>query len=290
VHETIRRLVSSGPVVTDGAWATQFFERGLPPGACPEAWNLSEPDKVAEVARAYVDAGSQVIITNTFAANRFALVRHGLAEQVAEINRAGVEISRAAAAGRARVFAAIGPSGVMLLTGEASEDELQAAFAVQVEAQAAAGADGIVVETMSDPAEAALAVAAACQTGLPVVACMTFDSGRNKDRTMMGTTPEQAAERLLAAGADCVGSNCGQGIAGFVDICRRLHTASGRPVWIKPNAGLPELVDGKTVYRQAPEEFAECVPQLVAAGAGFIGGCCGTSPAFIEAICRALKA
>jgi 5-methyltetrahydrofolate--homocysteine methyltransferase len=113
---------------------------------------------------------------------------------------------------------------------------------------------------------------------------MTFDSGPNKDRTMMGTTPEQVAEELTAAGADCVGSNCGQGIEGFVGICRRLRAATGGPVWIKPNAGLPEVVNGKTVYRQTPEQFADHVPQLVEAGAGFIGGCCGTAPEFIEAV------
>ena len=138
----------------------------------------------------------------------------------------------------------------MLMMGETSPAELQAAFAETAQALANAGADGIVVETMFDPAEAALAVTAAHDTGLPVVASMTFGAGANKDRTLMGTTPEQAAEQLLAAGADLVGSNCGQGIAGFVDICRRLQTASGRPVWIKANAGLPESHEGKLVYRQ----------------------------------------
>ena len=262
MHPTLEKLVASGPVVTDGAWGTQLQQQGLPMGACPDAWNLERPEAVEEVARAYVEAGSRVILTNTFGANRFILARHGLAEQAAEINRAGVEISRRAAAGRALVFASLGPSGVMLLMGEMSEEDLQAAFAQQAQAIAQAGADGIVVETMSDPAEARLAVAAARQTGLPVVACMTFDSGPNKDRTMMGTTPEQAAEQLLAAGADCVGSNCGQGIAGFVAICRRLQVASGRPVWIKANAGLPEMRDGETVYSQTPDEFADYVPRL----------------------------
>jgi 5-methyltetrahydrofolate--homocysteine methyltransferase len=288
VHKTIEGLIAGGPVVTDGAWGTQLQERGLAVGACPDAWNLTVPEKVEQVARAYVEAGSRVILTNTFGANRFVLARHKLAEKVAEINRAGVEISRRAADGRARVFASIGPSGVMLMMGQVKEDELREAFAQQAAAMAEAGADAIVVETMSDPAEARLTVSAARETGLPVVACMTFDSGPNKDRTMMGTTPEQAAEELIAAGADCIGSNCGQGIAGFVGICRRLRAASGGPVWIKPNAGLPELVDGKTVYRQTPEQFADYVPQLVEAGAGFIGGCCGTTPEFIAAIRKKL--
>ncbi len=289
MHETIEQLTSAGPVVTDGAWGTQMQQRGLAVGACPDAWNLEQPEKVEQVARAYVDAGSQVILTNTFGANRFVLQRHQLDDKVAEINRAGVEISRRAAGDRAKVFASMGPSGVMLMMGQVSEDELQAAFADQARAMAEGGADAIVIETMADPAEAKLAVAAARETGLPVVACTVFDSGPNNDRTMMGTTAEQAAEQLTAAGADVIGANCGQGISGFVEICRRLKSATDRPIWVKANAGLPELVDGQTVYAQTPEKFAEYVPALVEAGAAFIGGCCGTGPGFIAAVREALR-
>ncbi|MEE8452358.1 MAG: homocysteine S-methyltransferase family protein [Thermoguttaceae bacterium] len=288
MHETIAQLISAGPVVTDGAWGTQMQQRGLQPGACPDAWNLTDPDLVEEVARAYVEAGSQVIITNTFGANRFTLVRHDLADKVAQINRAGVEISRRAAGDRVKVFASMGPSGVMLMMGEVSADELKEAFTVQARAMAEAGADGIVVETMSDPAEAVLAVAAARETGLPVVGCMVYDSGPNNDRTMMGTTPEQAVEQLVEAGADVIGSNCGQGIAGFVEICRRLKAATDRPIWVKGNAGLPQIVEGETVYSQTADQFAEYAPKLVEAGAAFLGGCCGTSPEFIRAVCAKL--
>ncbi len=282
MHPTIEKLAAESPVVTDGAWGTELQRRGLPVGACPDAWNLSNPDRVEEVARAYVEAGSRVILTNTFGANRFILARHGLAGRVSEVNRAGVEISRRATVGRAVVFASVGPTGMMLMMGQASPEELKAAFAEQARAIADAGADGIVVETMSDLDEAALAASAARETGLPVVACMTFGSGAKGGRTMMGVTPEQAAERLAAAGADAVGANCGQGIAGMVEICRRLHAAVALPIWIKANAGLPEIVAGQTVYRQTAEEFASFVPQLVEAGATFLGGCCGTSPEFIR--------
>jgi len=289
MHELLETLTAVGPVVTDGAWGTQFQTLGLELGVCSDQWNLLYPERVEQVARSYVEAGSQIILTNTFGANRFVLQRHGLADRLVDINRAGVEISRLAAEGRAHVFASLGPSGVMLMMGQVKPAELQAAFAEQAKVLAEAGADGLVIETMSDPQETSLAVAAAKQTGLPVIACMVFDSGRDKDRTMMGTTPEQAAEALLEAGADCVGSNCGQGIAGFVPICQRLRQASGRPVWIKANAGLPEVVDGQTVYRQTPQEFAAYVPRLLEAGAAFIGGCCGTSPDFIRAVCRTVK-
>jgi len=174
--------------------------------------------------------------------------------------------------------------------GQTSAAELQTAFAEQAQAMADAGADALVIETMSDPAELRVAIVAAKATGLPVVACMVFDCGKNLDRTMMGTTPEQAAETLLEAGADLIGSNCGQGIAGFVPICRRLRDAGSRPVWIKANAGLPQLVDGQTVYAQSPGEFADYAPALIEAGAGFLGGCCGTTPAFIAALCEKVRA
>ena len=290
MSEVIQQLLAAGPVVTDGAWGTQLQLRGLAPGECPDAWNLAHPDRVEQVASAYVEAGSQVILTNTFRANRITLAGHGLADQAAAINRAGVEISRRATAGRARVFASIGPSGKILVLGETSEEELAEAYSEQAQALAEAGADALLLETMSDLAEARLALAAARRTGLPVVASMVFDSGRNKDRTMMGVTPEQAAAELSAAGADVIGANCGSGVAGYVDICRRLRAATDRPVWIKANAGLPELVDGATVYRMTPEEFAAYVPALLEAGAAFIGGCCGTGPDFIRALARKISA
>jgi methionine synthase I (cobalamin-dependent) len=289
-HPVIAQLLVGGPVLTDGAWGTQLQERGLQAGECPDAWNLLYPERVEQVARAYVEAGSQVILTNTFRANRLALERYGLAERTADINRAGVEISRRAAAGKALVFASIGPSGRMLVAGEITEDELVATFREQARALEEAGADAIVVETMADLTEARLAVTAALETGLPVVASMVFDSGRNKDRTMMGVTPEQAARELSAVGAHVIGANCGQGIAGYVEICRRLHAATDRPIWIKPNAGLPEMVEGKAVYRVTPAEFASYVPALLEAGASFVGGCCGTTPDFIRAIASALRA
>lgn len=284
MHTLITELIARGPVITDGAWGTQLQARGLAIGEFPDAWNLTHPERVEEVARAYVEAGSHVILTNTFGANRLRLAEAGLADKAVEINRRGVEISKRAAGTRPKVFASIGPSGKMLMSGEVTADDLRAAFEEQARALAAGGADALVVETMSDLEEATIAVTAAQATGLPVVASMVFDSGRDQDRTMMGLTPEQAAQGLDAAGADVIGSNCGQGIAGFVNICRRLRAATDKPIWIKANAGLPELVAGRAVYRVTPAEFAQNVPALVEAGASFIGGCCGTSPEFIREI------
>jgi methionine synthase I (cobalamin-dependent) len=289
LHPLIQKLAAQGPVLTDGAWGTQLQTRGLAPGDVPDLWNLTHPEKVAEVARAYVAAGSQIILTNTFGGNRFRLAEAGATERVKEINEAGARISREAAGKHALVFASMGPSGKMLMNGDVTAEELKSAFAEQAQALARGGADGLVVETMQDLEEAAIIIAAAKATGLPVVATMVFDSGKDKDRTMMGTTPEQAAAGLLAAGADVVGANCGQGISGFVKICARLKAAAdGHPVWIKANAGLPQIKDGKAVYATTAAEFADYVPAVLAAGASFIGGCCGTSPDFIRELHRRL--
>lgn len=289
MHSLIEQLLANRPVITDGAWGTQLQSRGLPIGACPDEWNLSHAEEVEAVPRAYIEAGSQIVLTNTFRANRVALADYGLSEQAEAINRAGAEISCRAADGRAHVFASIGPSGKMLMMGEVTEDELLAAFTDQARALADGGACGLVLETMGDLAEAKLAIEAATSTGLPVVACMCFDSGADLDRTLMGTAPEQAVEELVAAGVDVVGANCGQGIAGYVDICRRLRSATDRPIWIKANAGIPEMVDGQPVYKTMPEEFASYGPALVEAGADFVGGCCGTSPEFITALRKEIR-
>ena len=285
----LQKLLVGGTVILDGAWGTQLQLRGLPIGAQPDLWNLSSPDKVEEVARTYVEAGSQVILTNTFGASKFMLQKHGCEEKVQEINRVGVEISKRSAGNNAKVFASIGPTGIMLMLGQVKPEEVFEAFKEQAEAQAEGGADAFIIETMSDIEEAVLAVQAAKTTGLPVAVSLVFDSGKDKDRTMMGTTPEQAVSKLADAGVDIIGSNCGQGIEGFIPVCRRMRAVTDLPLWMKPNAGLPEMIDGQAVYRQSPEAFAEKALLLVEAGANFIGGCCGSSPDFIRALHAAIR-
>lgn len=277
------------PLVSDGAWGTQLQNLGLTPGQCPDSWNILHPDKVKQVAQSYVEAGSQIILTNTFRSNRIALEEYGLADRTVELNRRGVEISQQAAMGKAYVFASIGPSGKMLVTGEVEEAALQAAFLEQAQALSDGGADALLIETMSDLKEALVALQAAKSTGLPVIVSMVFDSGKEKDYTMMGQTPEQCAKALKAAGADGIGANCGQGIEGFITICSRLKQSSQSPIWIKPNAGLPEIINGTTIYRTTPQQFARYVPDLIRAGADFVGGCCGTTPDFIREIVKILK-
>lgn len=283
----IEEWIAGGLLITDGAWGTELQARGLPVGTNPDTWNLTHPERVEEVARAYAEAGSQMILTNTFRANAAAM-RDTSEAELDEINRAGVAISRRAA-GTARVFASIGPTGKMLVSGEISADEVAAAFAAQARSLAAAGADALLVETMSDIEEARLAVAAARRTGLPVIVSFAFDSGKNKDRTMMGATPEAVAAAMTEAGADAVGANCGVGVERVVPICRRLRAATRLPIWIKPNAGLPS-VDGSGIhYDTSAEFFASHLGALRDTGASFVGACCGSTPEFIHALVHAKK-
>jgi methionine synthase I (cobalamin-dependent) len=239
-----------------------------------------------DVAGSYVNAGSRIILTNTFGANRIVLEKVGMAERAVEINERGAALSKEAAGDTCLVFGSVGPSGKLLMTGDVTRDQLETAFREQATALARGGVDGLVIETMMDLAEMGIALEAAKETGLPVVASMVYDSGKDKDRTMMGHTPEEAAKALTEAGADAVGANCGQGIESFEPICRRLKASTGLPVWIKPNAGLPEIVGGETLYRTTATDFAAHVPALLAAGAAFIGGCCGTNHEFIREIVR----
>jgi methionine synthase I (cobalamin-dependent) len=290
MHALIAELTKEGPVIVDGAWGTQLQARGLPSGETPDGWNLTHADRVEEIPRAYVAAGSRVVLTNTFRGNRLALDAAGLADRVVELNREAAMISKRAAGQRAVVFGSIGPCGKMLCMDEVSAEELHDVFSQQAAALAEGGADGLVIETMADLEEARIAVRAAKTTGLPVVACMCFDSGADHDRTMMGTTPEQAAEGLQDAGADVIGANCGQGIDGYIAVAKRLSHATDLPIWIKANAGIPKVVDGKVVYETTPEQFASRARELVESGVSFIGGCCGTNPEFIQAIRKELAA
>jgi methionine synthase I (cobalamin-dependent) len=281
--DILNKWLANGVLISDGAWGTQLQARGLPAGTIPDTWNLTHPEHVEAVARAYVEAGSQVILTNSFRANAIAM-RASCAADLDAINRAAVKLSKKAAGERALVFASIGPAGKMLVSGEVSAEELTAAFIAQAQSLAAAGADALLIETMSDPEEALLAVRAAKATGLPVIASFAFDSGKNKDRTMMGATPEVVAAAMAEEGADGIGANCGVGVEFAVPICQRLHAACELPIWIKPNAGLPVMEGAAIHYATTAEYFASYFGALRDAGASFVGGCCGSTPEFIRAL------
>jgi 5-methyltetrahydrofolate--homocysteine methyltransferase len=285
---TFFELLPYAPVVTDGAWGTELQRLGLQAGALADDWNLTYPERVLAVARSYVEAGSRVILTNTFRANPVSLAGYGAEKRTADINRAGVRISREAAGDKAAVFASVGPTGKLIMSGDISEDEMRDAFTLQAGVLAEAGPDAILLETFADLVEARIALEAAKATGVPVVVSLVFDSGRKGDRTMMGVTPEQAAREMQEAGASAVGANCGRGIADYIDICARIRSATSLPVWMKPNAGLPEMIEGKALYRTSAADFAARVPELARAGATFVGGCCGSTAEFIAATVQAL--
>lgn len=284
MHPKIEEWTRHGPVITDGAWGTEMQARGLGAGECPDLWNLTRPEAVREVAAAYAAAGSRIVLTNTFGANAVRLEEVGTADRVVEINRRGAELSREGVGEDVLVFGSMGPCGKILMMGEVDPGRLREDFEKQAFALAEGGVDALVIETMSDLEEAKLALAAAGRTGLPVVACMVYDSGKDRDRTMMGTTPEEASDVLTRAGADVIGANCGQGVDGFATLCQRLRSATPLPLWLKPNAGLPEVIDGRTRYAATAGDFARKAAALIVAGATFIGGCCGTNPEFIAAL------
>lgn len=289
--------VKSGKVlISDGAWGTFLQKKGLKPGECPELWAVERPADVKAIAQSYFAAGADMVESDTFGGTSFKLEHFGLKDRVAEINEAAAKLSAEAAAeagGVKWVIASVGPTGKMLVTEEVTEDELYDAFKTQVVALAKGGADAICIETMSDVEEAALAVKAVKEnTSCEAIATFTFARTVNGDyRTMMGISPEQAAEAMLEAGADIIGTNCGNGIERMIEIVQVMRKAApATPILVHANAGLPKNVNGVDTFPETPEMMAAQVHGLVAAGANIIGGCCGTTPAHIKAMKEAVKA
>ena len=274
-------------ILSDGAWGTMLHEQGLKVGECPELWNLTNPDKVRRVAAAYVAAGSEMILSNTFGASRYKLKKFHLEEQTAEINRAGVRLSLEAAGDAAVVAASIGATGEFLDPyGDATEEEMSEVFREQIQAMVDGGVRALCIETMTGIEESCLAVRAAKEvdSSLDVICTMTFDPAPDGFRTMMGVDPKRAADELAEAGADIIGANCGNGMERMIHLMRLFNTVTSLPLAVHVNAGVPELINGETVFRESPQTMAAGVGELVAAGAVIIGGCCGTTPAHIGAM------
>jgi 5-methyltetrahydrofolate--homocysteine methyltransferase len=292
------RLGARRLLVADGAWGTRLQERGLEPGECPELWNVTRPREVRRVAEEYLAAGSDLILTNTFGGSPLMLRRHGLEGRTEELNAAGARLSlEAAAGGQALVAASVGPTGELPAPlGTASEAELEEAFRRQVRAVLEAGVRIVCVETMIDLTEACCAVraarSAARELGLEVevMATLTYGPTPSGYRTAMGVDIPRTVEALTRAGADVLGSNCGNGIEQMLPIAAAFRALTALPLLVQANAGLPVLEGGRTVYRQGPPEMARHVPALVRAGASILGGCCGTGPAHIAALRRAVDA
>lgn len=290
--KVLEKIATGKVLVSDGAWGTFLHLKGLKADECPESWNLQRPDDVLAIASSYVDAGADIILTNSFGASPIKLEGYGLEEQTFELNRSAAEISKKAAGKRALVMGSMGPTGKMVMMGEVNPQEVFKGFMEQAKGLAEGGADGIVVETMTDPEEARLAIEAAKKETTLDVAC-TFTFSRNQDgiyRTMMGTDVGAYLEMALSAGADIIGANCGNGTAGMIEIVREIRKLNPEiPVLVHANAGLPIYQDGKTVFPESPGEMASQIEELVAAGANVIGGCCGTTPEHIRRIVEVLS-
>jgi 5-methyltetrahydrofolate--homocysteine methyltransferase len=278
--------IKSGKILLcDGAWGTLLQTKGLKTNECPESWNLTHKDEIYNIAKSYADAGSDIIETNSFGANYFSLKRYNLEDKVSEINRLAASISHEAAENQKYVAGSIGPTGKMLFMNEVTEDEIYNAFKEQAIALEQGGADIIIIETMTALDEAILALQAAKQnTKCTTIVTMTFNKTNEEEyRTMMGVSPAEMTKLMIAARANIIGANCGNGIEDMIHIVKEIRKINKNvPVIIQPNAGLPEFIESKTIYKETPEMMASYIPELIKVGVNIFGGCCGTTPEHIK--------
>ena len=288
----IKKLKEGKVLISDGAWGTFLHKRGLQAGECPELWNVTHRDDVLAIANSYILAGADMILTNSFGGSPIKLDHYGLKDRTAELNKAAAEISREAAGDNHFVLGNIGPTGVMLMMGQVSEQDMFDGFRIQAEALQSGGSDTICIETMSAIDEAVLAVRAAKETtDLEVICSFTFERTlTNEFKTMMGVTPAEMVKAIKDAGVDIIGTNCGNGfdqMIGIVEEIRRVDPVT--PVLVHANAGVPLVEEDETIFPETPEMMASKVSDLVACGANIIGGCCGTTPEHIRALVKEIK-
>ncbi|WP_005033908.1 homocysteine S-methyltransferase family protein [Holophaga foetida] len=288
--ENIKEALAAGKLlIADGATGTMLMAAGLPSGSAPELWNVERPEEILALYRAYIDAGSNIFLTNTFGGNRTTLARHGLGDRVRELNMAGARLAREAAGDRAYVAGDMGPTGALLKPyGPMSAEEALEVYTEQAAALAEGGVDLLWIETMSELSEIKAAIQGALTTGLPVFCTMSFDANA---RTMMGVRAKMAAQQLWPMGLAAIGLNCGEGLEMVPNALRQMKEGAPEAVLIaKPNAGLPRVVDGKTVYDVTPRDFAETAASFVELGAQVLGSCCGSGPAYIKALSERFQA
>lgn len=285
-------LARPGPILADGAMGTMLFEAGLQFGDPPEAWNVIHPEVIRGIQRAYLEAGSQIVLTNTFGGTRFRLGMHNLQSRVSELNRTAAILLRAevdAAGGTALVAGDIGPSGEILAPlGTLDYADAVNGFAEQAEALIAGGVDVIWIETMSDLEEVHAAIEGVRRTApdFPIITTMTFDT---HGHTMMGVSPEKAVKALHGWGAAAIGGNCGNGPDEILRVIEKMHAAMPEITLVaKSNAGIPQLIKGKSVHSASPADMGQCALDVHRAGARIIGGCCGNTPAHLQAMAQAL--
>ncbi len=285
------RLKEGKILVSDGAWGTFLHAKGLKPGQCPELWNIEHAEEVYDIAKSYIEAGADMVETNSFGGSSFKLVHYGLAQRASELNEAAAVISRKAA-GDKFVLGSVGPTGKILMMGEVTPEEIYESFKEQVIALEKGGVDAIIIETMTDLDEARLAVRAAKEnTTREVICTMTFEKTVDGEfRSMMGVSPTEMMTELLPEGVDIIGANCGNGIEGMIQIVKEIRSCNSViPVLVHANAGMPVYNDGATLFPETPEQTAGFVQAIIDAGVNIIGGCCGTTPDHIRQIGRVVR-
>ena len=296
---SLNQRIKEGLFLLDGAMGTQLIARGIEVGTCNDYLNIESPDIISDIQRSYLEAGSDAVLTNTFGANKYALGRHGFAEEAVRINTTGAQIARQAAGEENYVLGDIGPSGDFLQPlGSIKPQELKAAFAEQAKALLTGGADGFTIQTMTALDEVTIAIEATKSVSgdLPLFASMAFDRAGDGFRTMMGVDVQAAVSKIVSLGVDAVGFNCGTvSLNEYVELAEKFVSAvralsDDVAIYAEPNAGKPELIEGQAVYKVSPEDFAAAAEKIHSAGVSIIGGCCGTGPEHIRAVAKKLKA
>jgi len=283
----LQGIINGNILISDGGWGTFLHQKGLKPGECPEEWNISHLNEVYEIARSYIDAGADMIETNSFGGSRFKLSHYGFEDSVFDFNKTAAEISRKAAGTNHFVLGSMGPTGKMLIMEDVTEEELYEAFKEQAMALEAGGVDAIMIETMTDLDEAIIAIKASKDnTNCEVFCTMTFDKIIGGEfRTMMGISPTEMTMALVEAGAAAIGTNCGNGITDMIDIVKEIRLVNHTiPIIIHANAGAPQYKDGVTIFPETPDDMASQINEIIKAGANIIGGCCGTTPEHISRV------
>ncbi len=292
IKSIIEKLKTNSPLAADGAWGTMLQQKGLKVGECPELWNLTNRNKVFQIAKEYVNAGAEIIKTNSFGGNKFRLEHFKLEDKIYELNKAAAEISSEAAEENVFVFGSVGPTGKILMMEDISEQEIYDSFSLQVKALEDGGADVILIETFSAIDEALIAIKAAREnTHLPTACSFTFEKNIDGSfRTMMGVEPATFLQNIFNAGTEIIGTNCGNGFENMIELVSILRNINPYiPILVNSNAGMPVVQDGKIIYPESPEFIKPLIQQMINAGANIIGGCCGTTPEHIKVIAEICK-